>query len=135
MKILVITGSRSIWNQNVIYKILNKYADKGFTHLMNGTAGGVDRIAKQWAVSNNMIPMDRPAAWSKHGAAAGPIRNKSMVDEAHKKSNGNCELCAIWDGSSHGTKGTYDYWMENYPTSDAELHIETPQPDWGKRGF
>jgi len=135
MKILVITGSRAIWDSNVVFRILKKYESEGFTHLMNGTAAGVDRLARSWAVECNIIPMDRPADWNEYGLSAGPKRNIDMIDEAHVKSSGNCELCVIWDGTSRGTKQAHDYWKSNYPQSHVQIHIENVLPDWGKRNI
>ncbi len=37
------------------------------------------------------------ADWDAHGKAAGPIRNKTMIDKADG-------LIAFWDGKSRGTK-------------------------------
>lgn len=48
------------------------------------------------------IPVKRfDADWDKHGKAAGPIRNREMINEAD-------ELISFWDGESRGTKGTID---------------------------
>lgn len=49
--------------------------------IIQGEAKGVDRAAGEWAVLCN-VPQERyPADWNKHGKAAGPIRNKQMLDE------------------------------------------------------
>lgn len=136
-----------MWNSVLVSGILNPYKSKGFTHIMQGTARGVDRLAKQWAVENGLIPMDRPANW-KLGKMAGPIRNIQMMDEAHLKSSGNCELVAIWDGVSNGTKQMFDQWVSKYPNSPYSLvnvGLKSSQPielsyeqyamDWGKRNI
>jgi len=124
MKILVVCGSRSIWIGKVVTDILDKYKNDRYTHLMHGGAGGVDRLAGEWASSNGMDPMIRKAEWKSYGRAAGPIRNKEMATEAHTKSNNNCMLVAIWDGDSAGTKQMYDNWNSAFP-----------QSDWGKRNI
>lgn len=133
MKILVITGSRTIVDHKIVFDVLDKFKDSEFTHLMHGNAKGVDRLAKQWALENNIKPIDRPGDWAKYGNAAGPIRNIEMAKEAHDISNNRCTLVAIWDGKSSGTKQMYDNWKNTYPSSIRFLYKIRPKIDWGKR--
>lgn len=49
--------------------------------LIEGDAPGADRMAGKWASKNNIAPLEFPAKWTKYGRAAGPIRNKQMLDE------------------------------------------------------
>jgi hypothetical protein len=54
---------------------------RGIRLLIEGGAAGADLLASQWATANN-VPSKRFAAdWKKHGRAAGPIRNRQMLDE------------------------------------------------------
>jgi|ERR1043166_2562069 hypothetical protein len=58
--------------------------------------GGVDYLAKLWALCNR-LPLERiDAKWQIHGKAAGPIRNRKMAALAK-------QLIAIPDPESRGT--------------------------------
>jgi hypothetical protein len=49
--------------------------------IIHGAAPGADTLAGQWAADKG-IPVEAfPADWEKHGRAAGPIRNKQMLDD------------------------------------------------------
>jgi hypothetical protein len=48
--------------------------------VIQGGATGADRIAREWCISRE-VPFDNYSAdWTKHGKAAGPIRNQRMID-------------------------------------------------------
>ena len=83
MKILI-TGSR-YWNTNEDWwKINNVLHDATVATdiLIAGGAPGVDTLAAQWA--RTALPNRRclilRAQWDIHGKAAGPIRNREMLD-------------------------------------------------------
>ena len=44
-------------------------------------ARGADRFAQEWANANGVAWIVYDANWTKHGRAAGPIRNQQMLDE------------------------------------------------------
>lgn len=122
----------------LVFDVLNKFKHKKFTHLMHGTADGVDKLANEWGIENKMVILPRPANWNLHKLAAGPIRNIEMAKEAHELCGDSCELVAIWNGKSSGTKQMYDNWKEKYPNSPAHLYRIRPkvsQIDWGKRSW
>jgi len=54
-----------------------------FTTVIHGAAPGVDTLAGKWARRNNITEEVYPAKWKELGKAAGPIRNKQMLDEGH----------------------------------------------------
>lgn len=64
--------------------------------------GGVDRLGYNFAKKNNLTLYKFPADWTKHGNAAGNIRNREMAIFASKAPGG--ALLALWDGDSTGTK-------------------------------
>jgi len=51
------------------------------TVIIHGGARGADLLADQWAVTNWVTIEEYKADWNKHGKAAGPIRNKQMLEE------------------------------------------------------
>jgi len=71
--------------------------------IISGGAKGVDSIAKQYALDNNIPYLEFLPDYSKYPVKSAPIiRNKQIVD--------NCDiLIAYWDGKSTGTKMTIDY--------------------------
>lgn len=49
--------------------------------IIQGMCSGVDIMARTSALLNGLTVEDYPADWNKYGRAAGPIRNKQMLDE------------------------------------------------------
>jgi hypothetical protein len=91
----IIAGSRHF---NDYQKTVDIIRQSGFqiTQVVSGGARGVDTLGEQWAGEDNYIRF--PANWTKHGKAAGPIRNQQMADYADA-------LIAIYDSrTSRGTK-------------------------------
>lgn len=83
MKIIV-TGSRSETDYNKVARVLDKiHAEKVLTCVVHGACpyGGVDNLAEIWAKTNQLMYIGIPAQWTKYNKAAGPIRNKRILDE------------------------------------------------------
>lgn len=101
MKLLV-CGSRTIKDENYIYKCIgdaiNKLKYQVFT-IIEGNANGVDKIAGKYAKENGIDVDDFKPNWKRYGKGAGKIRSKEMVDLCDKG-------IAIWDGISIGTEYT-----------------------------
>lgn len=78
--------------------------------LVCGMAPGVDQAALRWARKRDIPWSPFYADWSKHGKAAGPIRNREMAQLA------DALIAFRLDG---GTKGTdnmiYEAKLENLP--------------------
>jgi hypothetical protein len=49
--------------------------------VIHGDAVGADRFAGEWARLRSIEEIPFPPDWATHGRAAGPIRNKQMLDE------------------------------------------------------
>jgi len=85
MRVLV-CGSRDWDDANVIYKILSSLFES-YRNLVviEGGARGADKAAAVWADQKGFWPPVKheqyPADWKTYGKAAGPIRNKQMLDE------------------------------------------------------
>lgn len=86
---ILVTGSRMWPRPEIILEALSEYIKNnpsatGYT-LIHGDAPGADSMAA-WAAEElfkNKVDIEievHPANWSKYGHAAGPIRNKEMVD-------------------------------------------------------
>lgn len=104
---IIVAGSRSIRDPELVYSILDKYKPK-IAELVCGMAvqwkwhvdplaGGVDRFAHDWAVMNQIKIAPFPADWNKYGSDAGFRRNAQMGAYGRI-------LIAIWDGKSTGTE-------------------------------
>jgi len=66
------------------------------SEIVQGGARGVDTHAFNLGWARGIPVRSFPADWSQHGKAAGPIRNRQMLEYAEA-------LIAVWDGNSRGT--------------------------------
>lgn len=82
MRVLV-CGGRDFSDEPSLCYVLDQATRKigGITTLIHGNAKGADRLAGAWAERHDIPVAVYPADWSKHGSAAGPIRNQQMLDE------------------------------------------------------
>ena len=69
--------------------------------IVEGGAKGVDRMARDYAITKGYYLKEFPADWEKNGKAAGPIRNSEMVD--YVKGMEHRAAVFFWDGKSRGT--------------------------------
>lgn len=107
MKVLV-CGSRDyvdgigLWNY--LSQTAKHLAEKGtpITEIIQGGARGADTLACQWAHLAGVNEREFRAEWGKYGKAAGPIRNKQMLDE------GKPDLVIAFpiNGDLNATRGT-----------------------------
>jgi ABC-type Fe3+-hydroxamate transport system substrate-binding protein len=77
---LLICGSRNSDNYE-IPKFIEKVNEINPSVIISGEARGFDTLAKNYARVYGIAYEGYPADWKKHGKAAGPIRNKQMLDE------------------------------------------------------
>ena len=81
MKVLV-CGGRQFNEPDFMFNELDYYhGEFGFSAVIEGDAEGADRWAGLWALAHGIDLRKFPANWKKHGRAAGPIRNKQMLEE------------------------------------------------------
>ncbi len=78
MKVLI-CGDRE-WQDSKTIADRIKHLPPG-TKVIHGACRGVDRIAGNAAFNLGLGVVQYPAQWKKYGRAAGPIRNKRMLDE------------------------------------------------------
>ena len=81
MKVIV-CGGRDFDNRAFVWTKLDAvHLDRPITELMQGGAKGADALASEWASYRPEITRYVcKADWEKHGTAAGPIRNKRMLE-------------------------------------------------------
>ena len=69
------------------------------TVIITGGANGVDSVAAAAAEDAGLKVVVHAAEWALYGKAAGPIRNRKIVEDCDK-------LVAFWDDESPGTKNS-----------------------------
>lgn len=80
---VAVTGGRNYDNVEFVYKSLEEIRSRyGPFTLLVGDATGLDSIARDWAFIHNVGMNVFKADWKKFGRAAGPIRNKKMINRA-----------------------------------------------------
>ena len=78
-KTILVCGGRNFDNKDMLFKALDSLEfEVGF--VINGGASGADKLSTEWAEARNIKCRVYPAQWSVHGRAAGPIRNRQMLD-------------------------------------------------------
>jgi hypothetical protein len=86
MRKLLVCGSREWRDRNAVHLVLmcepnhQGWGDSPVT-VIHGGARGADSFADQSARDLGYDVKVFPADWDKHGRAAGPIRNRQMLDE------------------------------------------------------
>lgn len=103
---VLVTGSRDWWDQDKVWSALwNVYQDYEaytMTVVHGGCPTGADDFAEQWAGYHapEVTSEIHEAEWDEHGKAAGPIRNREMVQL------GADIVLAFPLGESRGTRNT-----------------------------
>jgi hypothetical protein len=79
---VLVCGGRDFRDRWAIYERLDMiHADRGIACIISGAASGADHIAANWAKDRGVDLREFPADWAKHGRAAGPIRNRQMLND------------------------------------------------------
>lgn len=92
---VIIAGTRDFND----YRAVKSTVDRtcwDITEVVSGGASGADALGEEYARHIGIPLKIFEADWSKHGKAAGPIRNREMATYADA-------LIAFWDGASKGT--------------------------------
>lgn len=81
--IIIVCGGRNYSDRAKVKKVLDSIHEKmPISLVVEGGALGADRIASYWAGSTGIKSVRVHADWKKYGdRAAGPIRNKKMLDD------------------------------------------------------
>ena len=85
MKAVLVTGGRDYDRFLTVCRELDDASpdDTNLDLLIHGGASGADSLAARWAKTHNIPEARFPADWSRHGKAAGPLRNTQMVRLAY----------------------------------------------------
>lgn len=79
MKVLV-CGGRDFADERLLSDFLCKLHERTpITRVIHGAAPGADTLAAGWAIDMGITVTAMRADWTKHGRAAGPIRNGEML--------------------------------------------------------
>ncbi len=98
MKIAIV-GSRDYPDRARVEALVQDLPDD--VVVVTGGAVGVDRWAESVARSRGLEVEVILPDWQRYGRAAGPIRNKAIVEAADR-------VVAFWDGRSRGTRSTIE---------------------------
>jgi len=87
---VLVCGGRDYADRNTVFRTLDSLTGEITDETPLGTIDlivihgacptGADLWADEWAIINWSRFEEFPADWSKHGRAAGPIRNQRMID-------------------------------------------------------
>lgn len=81
MTTAIITGGRDYTDRDRVWTTLDTYRSY-ITLVVQGGARGADKLAADWAAARGVPCETFVADWAAHGKAAGPLRNRQML-EAH----------------------------------------------------
>jgi hypothetical protein len=80
MRVLV-CGGRDYRDRETFTKVMDAHHSwHQFTAVIHGGASGADHEAEVWAQTRGIPVLSFPADWDMHGKAAGPIRNRQMLE-------------------------------------------------------
>jgi predicted Rossmann fold nucleotide-binding protein DprA/Smf involved in DNA uptake len=100
---IAIVGSRSFEDYDALVKFIKSKIDiREVEVVVSGGAKGADALAERFAHQYELGMRVIYPNWQRHGKAAGPIRNKMIVEFADV-------VFAFWDGESRGTLSTINY--------------------------
>lgn len=81
---VLVCGSRTYTDVEELTWLLDTlHLADAFSVVIEGEARGADTLARQWAEARGIPVEAYPADWERYGKAAGPIRNRQMLDEGH----------------------------------------------------
>jgi len=79
---ILVTGGRKFKKRSILYLALDELLlQHKEVEIIHGGATGADTLAGEWAYSRNMPVRIYLADWDSYGRAAGPIRNKEMLED------------------------------------------------------
>ena len=100
MKRILICGDRNWTNYTAIENLVSKLPTGSV--IIQGEANGADALAKHAGLFYGHTVESYPANWNEYGLAAGPMRNKQMLDE------GKPDIVYAFHPNLDKSKGTRD---------------------------
>lgn len=96
---LIVAGSRSVTNKELVFDVLSKVLFKRKNvRIVSGTCRGPDCLGEGYSREIlKQYPILMPADWDRYGRGAGYVRNSEMTKEASA-------AIVFWDGRSNGSK-------------------------------
>lgn len=94
---LGVVGSRHFTDYDLLSRVLEQYTD--IEEIISGGAKGADLLARRYADEHGIPMKEYLPDWDKYGRAAGPIRNKLIVERADL-------IVAFLADGSRGTRST-----------------------------
>lgn len=99
---VLVCGDRYWSNRERLYEYLDQHDEKfGPLYIIQGGARGADMMAGQWMKWKGRSGTRVDAQWKKYGRAAGPIRNRKMLEY-------NPDIVIAFHNNIHVSKGTKD---------------------------
>lgn len=79
---VLVCGGRDFQDEAWLFSVLDDINERyGISEIIEGGAKGADTLALAWTVVRCVARRRFDADWTKHGKAAGPIRNARMLTE------------------------------------------------------
>ncbi len=98
---IIVCGTRDFNDKSLLQKTLDSVlSGMQSVEIISGGCRGADTYGEEYALARKISVKRFPAEWDKYGRAAGPIRNRQMLEYA---TAGNATVIAFWDGKSKGT--------------------------------
>ena len=79
-KLILVCGDRYWSNYELIKRVIMELAQEYTLKIINGGCCGADKIRSYVCEELNIIYQEVPANWAMYGKAAGPRRNRIMLD-------------------------------------------------------
>jgi len=79
---VLVCGGRDYADSDQLFRVLDvAHLANPIVCLIHGAARGADTLAAGWATRNSISCEAYPAHWERDGNAAGPIRNRKMLED------------------------------------------------------
>ncbi len=113
---ILICGGRHFNEYDVFSKTVNSVLNDLEIHqdqieLVSGGCEGTDKMAERYAEENSISISVFNADWKRYGRAAGPIRNRQMID--YIKDSDHSYVIAFTSDRTKGTRNTIELASKN----------------------
>ena len=114
---VLICGGRDFSDRDYLFESLDSFLlNYDAIEIVSGHANGADKLGEEYAMLHGYSLKVFKAEWSKYGRAAGPVRNKQMLQYILEA---NPVIIAFWDRKSRGTKNMIDQGRK----AGVEVHV------------